>query len=211
MYLGGDAGLVVPGLLVFYGLALLNASKYTLMKSAGWGSRSSGWGWWPCCCRAGAWRFALGFGLGHIGYGLRMYHRYERPGPASARRIRIGPVKHLIHTLNKAFDHRVRLGVMAVLLATDAVSFNDLKEVLDLTDGNLASHVAALEKAGYVLVSKQFIGKATPPTCYRRGPRRLPAAPGGSGEAAAPRLHGAAGARLGPRKSFRPAGRHIRA
>jgi DNA-binding MarR family transcriptional regulator len=74
-------------------------------------------------------------------------------------------VKHLIHTLNKAFDHRVRLGVMAVLLANESVSFNDLKEVLDLTDGNLASHVAALEKAGYVLVSKQFIGKK-PNTTY---------------------------------------------
>jgi DNA-binding MarR family transcriptional regulator len=74
-------------------------------------------------------------------------------------------VKHLIHTLNKAFDHRVRLGVMAVLLANESVSFNDLKEVLDLTDGNLASHVAALEKAGYVLVNKQFIGKK-PNTTY---------------------------------------------
>ena len=68
-------------------------------------------------------------------------------------------MKHLIHTLNKAFDHRVRLGVMAVLMANESVSFNDLKEVLDLTDGNLASHVAALEKAEYVLVSKQFVGK----------------------------------------------------
>ena len=74
-------------------------------------------------------------------------------------------MKHLIHTLNKAFDHRVRLGVMAVLLANDSVSFNDLKDSLDLTDGNLASHVAALEKAGYVLVSKQFIGKK-PNTTY---------------------------------------------
>jgi DNA-binding MarR family transcriptional regulator len=74
-------------------------------------------------------------------------------------------VKHLIHTLNKAFDHRVRLGVMAVLMANESVSFNDLKEVLDLTDGNLASHVAALEKAEYVLVSKQFVGKK-PNTTY---------------------------------------------
>jgi DNA-binding transcriptional ArsR family regulator len=76
-------------------------------------------------------------------------------------------VKYAIHTLNKAFDHRVRLGVMAVLLANDLVSFNDLKESLDLTDGNLASHVAALEKAGYVVVNKQFVGKkpntTTPP------------------------------------------------
>ena len=74
-------------------------------------------------------------------------------------------MKHLIHTLNKAFDHRVRLGVMAVLMANESVSFTDLKDALDLTDGNLASHVAALEKAEYVLVSKQFIGKK-PNTTY---------------------------------------------
>ncbi|ALD22580.1 transcriptional regulator [Hymenobacter sp. DG25A] len=54
---------------------------------------------------------------------------------------------------------------MAVLLANDAVSFNELKEALDLTDGNLASHVGALEKAGYVEVSKQFVGKK-PNTTY---------------------------------------------
>ena len=74
-------------------------------------------------------------------------------------------MKHVIHTLNKAFDHRVRLGVMTVLMTADAVSFSDLKEVLDLTDGNLASHVAALEKVGYVTVSKQFVGKK-PNTTY---------------------------------------------
>ncbi|MCC2546922.1 transcriptional regulator [Hymenobacter sp. BT175] len=74
-------------------------------------------------------------------------------------------MKHLIHTLNKAFDNRVRLGVMAVLMANDSVSFNELKEALDLTDGNLASHVAALEKAEYVQVTKQFVGKK-PNTTY---------------------------------------------
>jgi len=74
-------------------------------------------------------------------------------------------VKYAIHTLNKAFDNRVRLGVMAVLMTTESVSFNDLKEALDLTDGNLASHVSALEKAGYVTVSKQFVGKK-PNTTY---------------------------------------------
>ncbi len=74
-------------------------------------------------------------------------------------------MKHLIHTLNKAFDHRVRLGVMAVLMTTETVSFNDLKDILGLTDGNLASHVAALERADYLLVSKQFIGKK-PNTTY---------------------------------------------
>jgi DNA-binding MarR family transcriptional regulator len=78
-------------------------------------------------------------------------------------------VKHSIQDLNKAFDHRVRLGVMAVLLATDSASFNELKETLALTDGNLASHVAALEKAGYVAVSKQFIGRK-PSTTYNVTP-----------------------------------------
>ena len=75
-------------------------------------------------------------------------------------------MKHFIHTLNKAFDNRVRLGVMAVLMANETVSFNELKEALDLTDGNLASHVSALEKAGYVLVNKQFVGKK-PNTTYQ--------------------------------------------
>ena len=74
-------------------------------------------------------------------------------------------MKYAIHTLNKAFDNRVRLGVMAVLMTTESVSFNDLKEALDLTDGNLASHVSALEKAGYVTVNKQFVGKK-PNTTY---------------------------------------------
>jgi DNA-binding MarR family transcriptional regulator len=78
-------------------------------------------------------------------------------------------VKHSIQDLNKTFDHRVRLGVMAVLLATDSASFNELKDTLSLTDGNLASHVAALEKAGYVAVSKQFIGRK-PSTTYNVTP-----------------------------------------
>ena len=75
-------------------------------------------------------------------------------------------MKHLIHTLNKAFDNRVRLGVMAVLMANESVSFNELKDALDLTDGNLASHVSALENAGYVLVNKQYVGKK-PNTTYQ--------------------------------------------
>ncbi len=78
-------------------------------------------------------------------------------------------MKYAIHTLTKAFDHRVRLGVMAVLLANESMSFNDLKDSLELTDGNLASHVAALEKAGYVVVSNQFVGKK-PNTTYTASP-----------------------------------------
>jgi len=66
-----------------------------------------------------------------------------------------------IHKLNKAFENRVRLGIMSVLMVNDSVDFNTLKDTLQVTDGNLASHITALEKAGYIEVRKGFIGKKT--------------------------------------------------
>ncbi len=68
--------------------------------------------------------------------------------------------------LNKAFESRVRLGVMSILMVKDWVNYNELKETLGLTDGNLASHIASLEKLEYVEVQKQFVGKK-PMTSYR--------------------------------------------
>ena len=50
---------------------------------------------------------------------------------------------------------------MSVLMVNDSMDFNKMKEVLDLTDGNLASHITALEKEGYVHVKKEFAGKKT--------------------------------------------------
>lgn len=64
-----------------------------------------------------------------------------------------------IDALNKAFESRVRLGIMALLLVEDSVEYNALKDALDLTDGNLASHIKALEKEGYITVQKSFLGK----------------------------------------------------
>jgi DNA-binding MarR family transcriptional regulator len=74
-------------------------------------------------------------------------------------------VKGLISELNKAFDNKVRLGIMSVLLAKNETEFNQLKAILDVTDGNLASHIKALEKENYIEVRKQFIGKK-PNTTY---------------------------------------------
>ena len=48
---------------------------------------------------------------------------------------------------------------MSVLMVNEHADFKTLKELLDTTDGNLASHTKALEKAEYILVEKQFIGK----------------------------------------------------
>jgi DNA-binding MarR family transcriptional regulator len=75
-------------------------------------------------------------------------------------------MKELLAGLNKHFENRIRLGVMSVLLVNDWVDFNTLKDTLDLTDGNLASHIKALEKENYVEVKKQFLGKK-PNTSYR--------------------------------------------
>lgn len=74
-------------------------------------------------------------------------------------------MKIFIGDLNKAFESRVRLGMMSILLVNDFVDFATLKEQLQITDGNLASHIAALEKLGYIEIRKQFIGKK-PNTSY---------------------------------------------
>lgn len=74
-------------------------------------------------------------------------------------------MKNYIADLNKAFESRVRLGIMSILLVNDVVDFGTLKEQLQLTDGNMASHLSALEKANYISISKQFIGKK-PNTTY---------------------------------------------
>lgn len=59
----------------------------------------------------------------------------------------------------------MRLGIMSILMVNDFVDFSALKEQLHVTDGNLASHLSALEKLEYVAVKKQFIGKK-PNTSY---------------------------------------------
>lgn len=71
----------------------------------------------------------------------------------------------MIGELNKAFESRVRLGIMSILLVNESVDFNTLKELLQVTDGNIASHITALEKFNYIEIRKQFIGKK-PNTSY---------------------------------------------
>lgn len=74
-------------------------------------------------------------------------------------------MKELISGLNKIFDSRIRLGIMSILAVNDSIDFNSMKEILDLTDGNLASHLKALEKETVIEVKKQFIGRK-PNTSY---------------------------------------------
>lgn len=67
--------------------------------------------------------------------------------------------KNPFEQLDKAFENRVRLQIMSVLVANERYDFNSLKELLGITDGNLASHLKALEKDEYMIVNKTFVGR----------------------------------------------------
>jgi len=70
-------------------------------------------------------------------------------------------MKNPINGLNKVFDNRIRLGVMSILMMNEEINFNDLKQMLEVTDGNLATHLVNLEENGYIRVRKGFVGKKT--------------------------------------------------
>jgi transcriptional regulator len=68
-------------------------------------------------------------------------------------------LKTLLAHINKTFDHRIRLAIMSVLMVNESADFNTLKELLGVTDGNLASHTRALENEEYIVVEKTFIDR----------------------------------------------------
>lgn len=70
-------------------------------------------------------------------------------------------MKNPISQLNKIFDSRIRIGIMSALMVNDVLNFNDLKALIDVTDGNLATHLKTLEENKYIEVKKGFIGRKT--------------------------------------------------
>lgn len=68
-------------------------------------------------------------------------------------------VKKILKDLDKAFENRIRLGIMSALVVNDCLDFNALKELLEVTDGNLASHLKALEKSEYITYKKEFLDR----------------------------------------------------
>ncbi len=66
-------------------------------------------------------------------------------------------MKEFLKDLDKAFENRIRLGIMSALMVNDQLDFNTLKDLLGVTDGNLASHLKSLEKSEYVSFSKSFL------------------------------------------------------
>lgn len=70
-------------------------------------------------------------------------------------------MKNPIGQLNKIFDSRIRIGIMSALMVTEQLNFNDLKALIDVTDGNLATHLKTLEENKFIKVEKGFIGRKT--------------------------------------------------
>lgn len=66
---------------------------------------------------------------------------------------------------HKAFENKARLGIMSILMVRDYATFGELKELLDMTDGNLATHLKAIEKEGFLSVNKEFVDRK-PQTSY---------------------------------------------
>jgi len=68
-------------------------------------------------------------------------------------------LESILRNINKLFENRVRLGIMSVLTVEDNTDFNSLKEILQVTDGNLSTHLRTLEKHKYIEVQKRFVGR----------------------------------------------------
>ncbi len=89
----------------------------------------------------------------------------EKPDEKKLRRA-AKPAPARLPELDRVIHERIRLGIVSALAANEHVTFNDLKRLLETTDGNLSVHARKLEEAGYVLCSKSFEGRM-PKTEYR--------------------------------------------
>jgi DNA-binding transcriptional ArsR family regulator len=83
-------------------------------------------------------------------------------------------MKEALKQINKAFDNKLRLAIMAILIKERALTFNQLKEILGATDGNLSSNATVLEEREYIAIQKKFV-KKKPNTSYAPTPKGIEA------------------------------------
>jgi DNA-binding HxlR family transcriptional regulator len=93
----------------------------------------------------------------------------DRPPRARLEGVRGGAAAHGPLELDRLVHERVRLAIVSALAVNESLSFNELKRLLDTTDGNLSVHARKLEEAGYVVCTKSFAGRV-PKTEYRLSP-----------------------------------------
>lgn len=95
--------------------------------------------------------------------------RDGKRAPAAARLRSVGgrgAAEHGTHALDRLIHERMRLGIVSALAVNESLSFNDLKRLVQTTDGNLSVHARKLEEAEYVTCTKSFEGRV-PKTEYR--------------------------------------------
>lgn len=93
-------------------------------------------------------------------------HRKHEPAPAGPQDVRGVKAKSAAPTLDRLIHERLRLGIVSALAANESLTFNDLKGLLNTTDGNLSVHARKLEDAGYITCLKSFEGRL-PRTEYK--------------------------------------------
>src|SRR4029077_11809044 len=74
-------------------------------------------------------------------------------------------LKRLFADLDPVLHERGRLGIASVLAAVDSLTFTELRDQLEMTDGNLSVHLQKLEDKGYVAIDKAFVGRRPQTTC----------------------------------------------
>jgi DNA-binding MarR family transcriptional regulator len=90
----------------------------------------------------------------------------KRETGADLQGVRGAKAKHPAPGLDRLIHERLRLGIVSALAANDSLTFNNLKSLMNTTDGNLSVHARKLEEAGYISCSKSFEGRL-PKTEYK--------------------------------------------
>ena len=104
--------------------------------------------------------------MANHGAASRKRAEMEQPTTRTLREVRGRDASNESLELDSLIHHRMRLGIVSALAANDALTFNELKALMQTTDGNLSVHARKLEEADYITCTKSFEGRR-PKTEYR--------------------------------------------
>ena len=94
------------------------------------------------------------------------HKKRETSGTPAAAETQVVEARHPAHSLDRLIHERMRLGIISALAANESLTFNDLKNLMHTTDGNLSVHARKLEDGGYIACTKSFEGRL-PKTEYK--------------------------------------------
>src|SRR5262249_8924522 len=86
--------------------------------------------------------------------------------------VAVTALKRLVEELAPMLHERGRLAIVSALAAVEGLTFTELRNTLEMTDGNLSVHLQKLEEKGYVAIDKQFVGRRPQTTCRLTKPGR---------------------------------------